>query len=76
MDSFASVHDIIQSGNGVIVPNNDIAAFYAATLSLMQNNDILTRFAQTAIQTSGRYAPNEITSQWKTLFQQLLSKIQ
>jgi Glycosyltransferase len=75
MDSFSSIHDIIEDGyNGIIVPNNDIIAFKNAIISLFDNPERRYVLAQKAVKSSQRFAIETIIVKWQNLFIDLLNK--
>jgi glycosyltransferase involved in cell wall biosynthesis len=71
-DSFGAVHDIIADGhNGVIVPNNNIAAYAKALLALMRNDAKRTQMAKCALESSRQFTLDKVTRQWVETFHKL-----
>ena len=72
MDSFGSLHDIIEDGyNGRIVANNDLVAFQNAVMEIMEDEAKRTEMALHAIESSKRYEIQHILLQWQKLFEQI-----
>ena len=72
MDSFGSLHDIIEDGyNGRIVANNDLVAFQNAMMEIMEDEAKRTEMALHAIESSKRYEIQHILLQWQKLFEQI-----
>ena len=73
MDSFGSLHDMVKDGlNGRIVPNNNIQAFSSALREVMSHEKMRKNMAVQAIQTSKAFRMENIASQWKNLFDELM----
>jgi glycosyltransferase involved in cell wall biosynthesis len=72
MDSFASLHEIVEHGkNGLIVPNNDIAAFVEATVRLIDDNELRLKMMYKGMETCRRFSIDSVASQWESLFREL-----
>ena len=72
MDSFGSLHDIIEDGyNGRIVANNDLVAFQNAMMEIMEDEAKRKEMALHAIESSKRYEIQHILLQWQKLFEQM-----
>ena len=72
MDSFGSLHDIIEDGyNGRIVANNDLVAFQNAMKEIMEDEAKRKEMALHAIESSKRYEIQHILLQWQKLFEQM-----
>jgi glycosyltransferase involved in cell wall biosynthesis len=72
MNSYASLHEIIQNGNnGIIVDNNDINGFTEALKRLMLDGEYRRRLALSGIESCKRFSINIIIQQWETLFNDL-----
>jgi glycosyltransferase involved in cell wall biosynthesis len=73
MDSFASLHEIVEHGkNGLIVPNNDIQGLAGAFETLMFNEEYRRQLAETALETCKRFSVDNIVKQWESLFSELV----
>jgi glycosyltransferase involved in cell wall biosynthesis len=76
MDSFQSLHEIIQHGiNGLIVPDNDAAAFAEAAERLMGDDELRVRLAYKGMETCGRFSADTVIRQWEALFKELKNNI-
>lgn len=72
MDSFLSLHDIIENGcNGVIVPNRDEVAFAEAMLKLMNDNECCDHMARRALDTSRNFAIERVVDEWEKLIKNI-----
>ena len=69
MDSFASIHEIIDDGvNGFITPNNDLQAFQQKVVQLLKDADLRNRMSLAAYEKSKMFAPDGVAAIWKKLF--------
>lgn len=69
MDSFASIHDIIDDGdNGFITPNDDLKAFQEKVLLLAKNDELRRRMSRAAYEKSLQFSPNLVADRWAKLF--------
>lgn len=72
MDSFGSLHDIIEDGyNGSIVPNNNLSAFANAMKTLMSDDIKRAEMAKHAVESSNRYEIQKNVALWMQLFNEL-----
>ena len=77
MDSFGSLHDIIEDGvNGSIVPNNDMSAFVAAMKQMMQNEELRHEMSRHAVERSKSFVIDEVVRCWKQVFSELIQEKQ
>lgn len=68
MDSFLSLHDIIESGkNGVITPNGDIDTFAKELNSLMHSPQRITEYAKNALAMCQRFRVEHVVDMWEVL---------
>jgi len=75
MDSFSSLHDIIESGeNGFIVPNNDKKAFIEKISLLIDNCELREKMGKKAMDSSKEFDVGKIVKKWETLFAELTGK--
>lgn len=66
--------DIITDGqDGFLIENGHIEAFADKLSQLMQNSDLRQKMGNEARETSKKYHPEKIASQWDRLFKSLLS---
>lgn len=71
MDTFLTVHDLIQSGeNGIIVDDNQ-KSFTMALISLMKENDKRGKMAQKCLISSKYFHIGNIVDKWKSLFDEI-----
>lgn len=72
MDSFLSLHDIIENGrNGIIVPNKDEAAFAEALLRLMDNPQQMAQLQQESLKSCRRFCVEKVVDQWQILIENI-----
>jgi len=72
MDSFGSLHDIIENDvNGRIVPNNDLPAFTQAMKDVMGDEALRQKYATSAIQTCRQFEMPQTAAKWLSLFDEL-----
>lgn len=64
-DSYASLKDIITSGeNGVIVKNDDVEAYVGELTKLMLDDSLRVRMAQAGLKSCLRFSQKEISNKW------------
>lgn len=74
-DSYASLKDIVKSGeNGIIVPNNDVKAFYQSMKSLMLDEDARMKMAKASLVSSQTFNQKNVTSLWMKIIQETINK--
>lgn len=67
--------DIITDGqDGFLIENGHIKSFADKLSQLMQNSDLRQKMGSAARETSKKYHPEKIASQWDRLFKSLLSQ--
>ena len=72
MDTFASVHDIIDDGiNGYVVSADDVDAFANKTQQLMNDDVLRERMAEAAREKSTRFNVDNIIDKWVALLNDL-----
>jgi glycosyltransferase involved in cell wall biosynthesis len=75
MDSFLSLHDIIENGeNGFIVPNKDKKVFIEKVSMLMDNIELRERMAKNAMDSCKKFDVGKIAKKWENLFMELASE--
>jgi glycosyltransferase involved in cell wall biosynthesis len=75
MDSYTSLHEIIQNNNnGVIVNDKDIKGFTEALERLMLDGEYRRRLALGGVESCRRFSINNIIKQWEALFDDLCSQ--
>lgn len=71
-DSYASLKDIITSGeNGYFIKNGDIEAYAKALESLMINEELRLRMAKAGMQSCLRFEQKEITRKWLEIISEI-----
>jgi glycosyltransferase involved in cell wall biosynthesis len=73
MDSFQSLHEIIQHEvNGVIVENNNIPQYVHELERLMADKEYWLKLALEGMNTSSRFSVENIIKQWESLFNSIM----
>ncbi len=71
-DSFASVHDIVNGDNGIVVRNNDLKNFVNVVDALMSDDCRLKKMSENAIQTSRvSFSKEKIIDEWCSMINSL-----
>lgn len=74
MDSYSSLHDIIDNGdNGIIVADNDIDGFTKELKRLMQDRELRKDMAKHGLCSCDRYKIDIIVNKWESIFKKLIS---
>ncbi|MDR2408615.1 MAG: glycosyltransferase, partial [Bacteroidales bacterium] len=72
MNSFGSLNEIVEhEKNGLVVPNDDIAAFAEAIGRLMDDNELRLRMMYRGMEICRRFSVDTIANQWVALFNEL-----
>lgn len=75
MDTYLSLHDIINDGgNGVIVADNDLIGFAEKMKQLMLDKDRRKRMALNGLDVCRKFKVNHIADQWEQLFVDILDR--
>lgn len=75
MDTYSSLHDIIQDGeNGFIIPDNDYEGYVSKIKLLMESCELRKKMAINGISSSRRFSKSSIVNQWESLFNELVEK--
>lgn len=73
MDSFSSVHDLIENNkDGIIVPNNNIKLLVKETRELMDNYQKRNEMAKEALKSIERFNISVIGERWVKLYKSLI----
>lgn len=68
MDSYLSLHDIVEDGfNGIIVKNGDLVDFSNKLSNIMINDLYRTKLSINALNSSGKFSIENIFEKWKNL---------
>ena len=69
VDSYATVHDIIEDKvNGILVENNNVQKYAEILLHAILDDNMRQQMAQRAMESSEKYSVVEICNQWEKLF--------
>ncbi len=72
VDSFPTVHDIIEHGkNGILVRDGDVKEYARALSNLIHNEERRECIARTAMEDSKKFSVRIICDQWEALFETL-----
>lgn len=72
MDSYSSLHDIIQNNvNGIIVDDNDSVSFHKELVSLMKNPNKRLYMAANGFKSCEKYKVSVIVDKWEKIFKEL-----
>ncbi|WP_033170666.1 glycosyltransferase [Selenomonas sp. ND2010] len=75
VDSYSTVHDIIDDGiNGILVENNNVQRYADVLLNAIADDSARQKMALKAIEDSGKYSVVEICNQWEELFKSIKTK--
>lgn len=75
VDSFPTVHDIIENDkNGILVENNNIMLYAEALLNLINDKEKRRRLAFQGMKDSKKFSASYICDQWENLFRSLKGK--
>ncbi len=73
MDSFASVHDVIENGvDGVISPDGDVNTYEEKIRMLIDNPAMRRKMAANGIQSCKKFSQDIVLEKWVTLFKDIL----
>ena len=69
VDSYSTVHDIIDDGiNGILVENNNIQRYSEVLLKAITDNTAREKMAIQAMEDSYKFSVTEVCNQWEELF--------
>ena len=72
MDTYSSLHDIIDNGqNGIICPPDDLNAFREATLSLIKDDSMREKMAVNAREKTHVWEINNVMKEWRVLLNEI-----
>lgn len=75
VDSYSTVHDIVNDGvNGILVENNNVQRYAEVLLNAIADDSARQKMALKAIEDSGKYSVVEICNQWEALFKAINTK--
>lgn len=68
-DSFDAVNDVIDNGtDGYIVKYNDTDSYIKRLITLMENDDLRTKMAESAIVSAQKYSVEKIAQEWYSYY--------
>lgn len=71
-NAFGALKDIIQDHyNGILIPNNDMDAFYHCLANLMLDEDRLQKMQFNAKEASQNFTIDKFIEKWKNLFEEM-----
>lgn len=74
MNSYESLHDIIEDGkNGIIVPDGDVNTFAEKLKILMENKQMRYDLAMSGLETCKRFKIENIVDKWNNIFNELIT---
>lgn len=72
MDSFLSVHDIINNGvNGILIPYGNITLFAESLKSLMKDDVLRNKLAVKGLETCRRFNIETVVDRWEEIFEEM-----
>ena len=72
MDTYSSLHEIIESGkNGIIIPDNNLEGYATAVEKLMLEPVYRKQLAENGLRTCKKFTVNHIADEWENLFNQM-----
>ena len=72
MDSYLSLHDIVETGyNGIIVSNEDLTGYVNNIKELMTDTSLREKLAMNGLHSCRRFCVEEIVNNWEELFNDL-----
>ena len=73
MDSYLSLHDIVENGiNGIIIENDNIEEYVSKLKKLMSNETERRSMAYAGLDSCKRFSVKAIVDHWEKLFNQLM----
>lgn len=74
MDTYKSLHDIIENGkNGLIITDNDLDGYAKKLKHLMQNENERNQLAIAALDSCNVFRVQSVVDRWEKLFKQIVS---
>lgn len=73
MDSFESLHEIVENGrNGILVNDGNVAEFTLKLKLLMTDEKLRKRLTDEGLKTCQRFTVNKLVDKWETIYNALL----
>lgn len=75
MDTYSSLHEIIENGkNGVIIQDNDLNGYAKAIEKLMTNTAYRKQIAENGLKTCKKFTVEHIADEWEHLFNEMMKQ--
>ena len=75
MDSYESLHEIVENGrNGILVKDGDVADFTQKLRLLMSDDKLRKRLTDEGLKTCQRFTVNKLVDKWETIYNGLLKQ--
>lgn len=75
MDSYASLHEIVDNGdNGLLVKDGDIAEFTEKLKLLMEDEVLRRKLTDKGLQTCQRFIVGKVVDKWEIIYQNMLNE--
>ena len=75
MDSYSSLHEIIDDKvNGFIVPNDDVKQYASVLNDLMKNKELRIELGLNAVEKTHLWEPDKVCGKYKALFDEIINK--
>lgn len=75
MDSYASLHEIVDDGsNGLLVKDGDVAEFTEKLNLLLKDEVLRKRLADEGLQTCQRFTVGKVVDKWEMIYNSLIKK--
>lgn len=75
MDSYASLHEIVEDGdNGLLVKDGDVAEFTEKLKMLLKDDALRNRLADEGLQTCQRFTVGKVVDKWEMIYNSLIKK--
>lgn len=75
MDSYASLHEIVEDGdNGLLVKDGDVAEFTEKLKMLLKDDALRNRFADKGLLTCQRFTVSKVVDKWEMIYNSLIKK--
>lgn len=73
MDSYESLHEIVENGkNGIIVKDGDVAEFTQKLRLLMSDEKLIRRLTDEGLKTCQRFSVSKLVDKWERIYDLLL----
>lgn len=75
MDSYASLHEIVEDGdNGLLVKDGDVAEFTEKLKMLLKDDALRNRLADKGLLTCQRFTVGKVVDKWEMIYNSLIKK--